>query len=32
MSRIADGIDDELARKLRGRTTFDQPGGGSRES
>ncbi|HET9128099.1 MAG TPA: YbjN domain-containing protein [Propionibacteriaceae bacterium] len=27
MSRIADGIDDDLARKLRGRTTFDQSSG-----
>lgn len=29
MSRLADGIDDELARKLRGRTTFEDPGFGT---
>ena len=32
MSRIADAIDDDLARKLRGRTTFDHPGGPSQDS
>lgn len=29
MSDVADGIDDELATKLHGRTTFDEPGGRS---
>ncbi|EFB88857.1 hypothetical protein HMPREF9206_1963 [Cutibacterium acnes J139] len=24
MSRLADGLDNELARKLRGRTTFEE--------
>jgi hypothetical protein len=28
MSEVADGIDDELATKLNGRTTFDEPGDG----
>ncbi|MDA8438355.1 MAG: YbjN domain-containing protein [Propionibacterium sp.] len=29
ISQVADGIDDDLARKLRGRTTFDPPGASS---
>lgn len=29
MSELADGIDDELARKLRGRTTFESPDTGN---
>ena len=29
MSDVADGIDDELATKLKGRTTFSDRGDGS---